>query len=489
MGKSKRTLGIITLCFLLAFCGCADKRETGSETRPEASVTGGAGEGQNVSEAAAGAAQTPTGNAPQELTIGVSPEQSPTAGEPTGTTEPTDAAEPTETPEPTITAAPTGDRKPTATPKPAVTAAPQKPTATPKPSRPTEGQKPTSTSTPIPTQSVKLGTSLYKRYEGYFYFGTCVNASYLNNSKVTELVLEQFNSITCENEMKPDALLNQYQCQAQGKVVITVPSNTKKILDWAKKNGLKVRGHVLVWYSQTPDWFFREGFRSNGALVSREEMLSRMESYIKQVLNYCDTNYPGMFYAWDVVNEAFTDDGTGYRDCNWYKILGEDYITEAFRFARKYASAGTKLFYNDFNTYINYSDKLKTTRICNLVKELKKENLIDGVGMQAHLDVSYPSADDFVRTVTTFSNLGVEVQITELDVTTTANASGWKQQADYLDRIFSALEKNDRTGVCNLTSVSVWGIADNYSWRASQDPLLFDDNLKPKAAYYSVLQQ
>lgn len=479
MGKSKRTLGLLALCFLLGFCGCADKQETGSETHPEAGVTG-----------EAGATHTPAGN--------VSPEQSPTAGgtaepsgaaAPTGTTEPSGAAAPTGTTEPTGTAAPIATQKPTATPKPAVTAAPQKPTETPKPSRPTTGQTPTSALTLTPTQGVKLGTSLYKRYEGYFYFGTCVSASYLNNSKVTELLLEQFNSITCENEMKPDALLNQYQCQSQGKVVVTVPSNTKKILDWAKKNGLKVRGHVLVWYSQTPDWFFREGFRSDGALVSREEMLSRMESYIKQVLNYCDTNYPGMFYAWDVVNEAFTDDGTGYRDCNWYKILGEDYITEAFRFARKYASSGTKLFYNDFNTYINYSDKIKTTRICNLVKELKKENLIDGVGMQAHLDVSYPSADDFVKTVTTFSNLGVEVQITELDVTTTASAAGWKQQGEYLDRIFSALEKNDRTGVCNLTSVSVWGIADSYSWRASQDPLLFDDNLKPKAAYYSVLQQ
>ncbi len=476
MGKSKHFLMILTACLLLGVCGCANNKEAGNEKRPEETVTATDGLTQAVTEGVTEAVHTPTGNAPQEVT-------------PTDLLKPTEIPAATETPVPTETTAPT--ETPTATPKPKLTATPKptvtaRPTNTPSP-RPTNTPKPTKT--PAPTQGVTLGTSLYKRYQGYFDFGTCVGASYLNNSKVMELVLEQFNSITCENEMKPDALLNQYQCQTQGKVVITVPGNTKRILDWAKKNGLKVRGHVLVWYSQTPDWFFREGFRSNGALVSREEMLVRMESYIRQVLHYCDTNYPGMFYAWDVVNEAFTDDGNGYRDCQWYRILGEDYITEAFRFARKYASAGTKLFYNDFNTYINYSDKIKTTRICNLVKALKKENLIDGVGMQAHLDVSYPSADDFVKTVTTFSRLGVEVQITELDVTTTPNADGWKRQAAYLDRIFSALEKNDRTGVCNLTSVTVWGIADNYSWRKSQDPLLFDDNLKPKAAYYSVLQQ
>ncbi len=249
-----------------------------------------------------------------------------------------------------------------------------------------------------------------------------------------------------------------------------------------------MRGHVLVWHNQTPEWFFREGFQNNGELVSADEMLIRMESYIQQVLEYCDTNYPGMFYAWDVVNEAFTDDGEGLRNSNWYKILGEDFLIQAFRFARKYASADTKLCYNDFNTYINHDDKIKTTRICELVKKLQAENLIDGVGMQAHLDVSFPTAEDFVKTVNIFSDLGVEVQITELDVTTTSGDAGLKKQAEYMDSIFEQIVKNDRDGTCNITSITIWGIADTFSWRSSQRPLLFDGVLKPKPAYFSILK-
>ncbi len=471
--KGKYFLGVLALCVLLAAGGCAQKQE---ETIADETVTQ--------------AVNTPT-DAPDltdepQSTPSSSPDLTDEPPSEAPTLTPTQTPTPSETPTPTPTFTPTPT--PTPTKKPSVPT--PTPSPTPKPSTPSSTPKPSA----APSTSVTLGTSLYKRYQGYFDFGCCVNELYLSDANALQLILEQFNSITCENEMKPEAFLNQDQCRTQGKVVISVSSKTKSVLDWAKKNGLKVRGHVLVWYSQTPDWFFREGFSKDGAYVSREEMLTRMESYIKQVLNYCDTNYPGMFYAWDVVNEAFTDDGTGYRDCPWYQILGEDYVIEAFRYARKYAASGTKLFYNDFNTYINYSDKIKTTRICNLVKELQKENLIDGVGMQAHLGVYYPSADDFVRTVTTFSNLGVEVHITELDVTTPeeatmANDVAWKLQAEYLDRIFSALEKNDRTGVCNLTSVTVWGISDKYSWRANRTPLLFDKNLMPKDAYYSVLQQ
>ncbi len=367
----------------------------------------------------------------------------------------------------------------------------EKPTATPavtSEAEPTNTPEPTSTPEPTPTPTAGLTESLYQHYADDFRFGTCVAGAYLKYSKVSELVLQQFNSITCENEMKPDALLDQYQSRAQGKVVVTFSYNTTRILDWAKQNNLKMRGHVLVWHSQTPEWFFREGFRNDGALVSREEMLIRMECYIQQVFAYCDSKYPGLFYAWDVVNEAFTDDGDGLRNSNWYKIFGEDFITEAFRLARKYAPSGVKLFYNDFNTYINYSNKTKTDRICNLVTKLKAEGLIDGVGMQSHLDVSFPSADAFVNTVNRFSALGVEVQITELDVTTKPNAAGWEKQAKYLESIFKQIVKNDRNKTANITSVTVWGVSDKLSWRGSQHPLLFDDNLNPKPAYYSVLQ-
>lgn len=338
----------------------------------------------------------------------------------------------------------------------------------------------------VPEAEAVLGTRLCEHYQGYFTVGTCISSSMLNNEKLKKLVLEQFNTITCENEMKPDALLNQMACISQNEVVVMFPKRATDILDWAKEHDLKVRGHVLVWHSQTPDWFFREGFQNNGALVSKEVMLSRMESYIKQVLEYCDTNYPGVVYVWDVVNEAFEDGSGEYRNSYWYQILGKDFIRYAFEYARKYASPETKLFYNDFNCYIDQ----KQTAIMTVVKELVSLGLIDGVGMQSHLDVDYPSVDNYTRTLERFSKLGIEVQITELDVTTTGNdEAGLQKQGEYYDKLFQVISMYEKLGSTNITGLTFWGVSDIYSWRSSQYPLLFDAALEPKPAYYGVLQE
>ncbi len=363
--------------------------------------------------------------------------------------------------------------------------------ATPTPTEAQEEATPTLTPTPTPetypvreAQSV-LGTRLSERYKDNFYVGTCVAGSYLSNPTIVSLLLEQFNSLTCENEMKPEALLNQQLCVAKGEVTVIFPKSTKTILDWAYENNFAMRGHVLVWYSQTPDWFYREGFHTSKPYVGREEMLKRMESYIRQVLEYCETNYPGMFYAWDVVNEAYSDNGDKLRDCQWLQIVGKDYIEQAFVFARKYASEGTKLFYNDFNCYI----PTKMNNIFLMAKTLQEKGLIDGIGMQSHLDVGYPSASQYLQAVKFFSNGGFEVQITELDITTQPNEAGWERQARVLEDIFKNLVSGDLIKTIDLTSVTIWGINDSRSWRNSQDPLLLDDNLKPKKAYFSVLQQ
>ncbi len=338
---------------------------------------------------------------------------------------------------------------------------------------------------PVRETATVLGTRLSERYKDCFYVGTCMKTEHLNDPNLVALVLEQFNSLTCENEMKPDALLNQMACMSEGEVKVIFPANTIKLLDWAKANGFAMRGHTLVWHSQTPDWFFREGFKSNGAYVDRETMLARMESYIQQVLEYCNTNYPGMFYAWDVANEVFSDSGDTFRDSPWYRIIGEDFVKYAFTYARQYAEEGTKLFYNDFNCYI----PAKQNNIYMMAKSLQAEGLIDGIGMQSHLDISYPTAAQYLDTVERFSNGGFEVQITELDITTDANAAGHEKQAQFYNDIFSKLVIRDMATMINVTSVTVWGVNDGRSWRSSGDPLLFDDSLKPKAAYYSVLQQ
>ncbi len=286
-----------------------------------------------------------------------------------------------------------------------------------------------------------------------FRVGVCVNSMLLNNPNVSDLVLEQYNSITCENEMKPDALLDENACRATGEVVVTFPKRTIRLMDWAKEHNMKMRGHTLVWHAQTPDWFFKEGFQSSGALVSADEMKLRMESYIRQVLEYCNKNYPGVIYAWDVVNEAFQDGAGKIRDCYWATILGEDYIRLAFEYARKYASEDVKLFYNDFNCY----EGSKTFAIINKVKELHELGLLDGVGMQSHLKTDYPTLDKYLRTVEQFSKLGVEVQITELDVGCAYGDKGLKSQKDYYELMFKLLSAYEKVGSTNVTSVTFWG--------------------------------
>lgn len=338
----------------------------------------------------------------------------------------------------------------------------------------------------VPEAEPVLGTRLCEHYQGYFTVGTCISNAMLSNPKLEKLVLEQFNTVTCENETKPDALLNQMACVSKNEVVVMFPKRTTEILDWAKEHNLKVRGHVLVWHSQTPDWFFKEGFKNEGALVSREVMLQRMESYIKQVLEYCNTNYPGLVYVWDVANEVFEDGNGEYRNSYWYQIVGEDFVRYAFEYARKYAEPGTKLFYNDFNCYIDQ----KQNAIMKVVKELAELGLIDGIGMQSHLDVDYPSVESYTRTLERFSKLGLEVQITELDVTTSgSDEASFRKQGEYYDKLFQIISMYEKLGSTNITGLTVWGVSDIYSWRSSQYPLLFDAALQPKPAYYGVLQE
>ena len=340
--------------------------------------------------------------------------------------------------------------------------------------------------------------SLKDVYSPYFKFGGAVTDTELANESAQNLIKKHYNSLTPGNELKPESLLDQKACQEQGNNVnpIINIASARNILDFCRDNNISVRGHVLVWHSQTPGWFFKENFDSNGDFVSKEIMLERMENYIKNVMEALATEYPTVdFYAWDVVNEAWLDDGSyrhpGTYDENsnysgWVQVFGDNsFIPYAFEYARKYAPEGCKLYYNDFNEYMPQ----KTAAIVNMANELKEKNLIDGIGMQSHLDVrsgedAFPSVSVYEKAVKAFTETGLDVQITELDATVNGNS----------DELFEAQAKyySDVLDVCvkyadSISAVVLWGTTDDKSWRNTKYPLIFNEDFTAKPAYYSII--
>ena len=189
--------------------------------------------------------------------------------------------------------------------------------------------------------------------------GTCLTTKMLRNDKIKQIILDQFNSVTMENSMKPDYLFNKNESIATGDLVVEFDKDALTMMEFAKENGLSMRGHTLVWYSQTPSWIFYEDFDTKKDLVGRDVMLARMESYIKQVFEkLTELGYADMFYAYDVVNEAWMEDGS-MRENNWSATIGEDYLWQAFYFADKYAPEHIDLYYNDYNEQFKTDTLLK----------------------------------------------------------------------------------------------------------------------------------
>ena len=332
-------------------------------------------------------------------------------------------------------------------------------------------------------------------YNGYFKIGTAIMASNLASPSFMDLVEKHFNeSITFGNELKPDYVLDQAASQASGDN--TNPqvnfSQADALLKYCGKNKIPVRGHTLVWHSQTPDWFFKENFSDDGDWVDKDTMLKRMENYIKNVMEGLETQYPDVeFYAWDVVNEAWLDDGNPRRagssksedpdSSAWVRIFGDNsFIEYAFQYARKYAPKNCKLYYNDFNEYMPG----KTTAIYNMAMELKEKGLIDGIGMQSHLDVGFPNASTYRKAIDKFASTGLDIQVTELDITTSdTSEAGLEKQAQLYSDIFDIYTDY----ADSISAVVVWGVTDDQSWRATRVPLLFDENFQAKPAYYSIV--
>ncbi|MFI8105290.1 non-reducing end alpha-L-arabinofuranosidase family hydrolase [Streptomyces sp. NPDC086023] len=284
------------------------------------------------------------------------------------------------------------------------------------------------------------------------YFGTAVAAGRLGDSAYTAIADREFTMITPENEMKWDAIE-----PSRGNFNFA-PAD--RIVDRARARGQRLRGHTTVWHSQLPSWV--------GSIRDAQTLRSVMNHHITTAM----THYKGKIYAWDVVNEAFADGGSGrLRDSVFQKVLGDGFIEEAFRTARA-ADSAAKLCYNDYNIE-NWSDA-KTQGVYRMVKDFRARGVpIDCVGFQSHFGAGGPPAS-FRTTLAGFAALGVDVQITELDI---AQAS----PVHYANTVGTCLS------VARCTGITVWGVRDSDSWRSGENPLLFDRNGRPKPAYTAAM--
>ena len=268
------------------------------------------------------------------------------------------------------------------------------------------------------------------------------------------------------------------------------------IVDFAIKNKLKVRGHTLVWHDYMPDWFF---IGPDGNQVSRELLLKRLQKYITTVM----TRYKGKIYAWDVVNEAVDDNPNNYlRKSKWHQIIGEDFIAKAFEYAHA-ADPKAQLFYNDYNA--DRPDKREN--IYQLLKSLKDKGVpVYGVGLQSHWNIFEVNEADLKSAIEKYASLGLKLHFTEVDMSIypweltvrdkkveendTFTAELAQKQADKYDMVFRVFRQYKTV----IENVTFWNVSDRYTWldnypvrRRKNYPLLFDAQLKPKPAYWKVV--
>lgn len=343
---------------------------------------------------------------------------------------------------------------------------------------------------------------LKDEFANYFRVGNILNSGTVKNSTITASFLKDYNSVECENETKPDATLVQSQCN--GTNIGVSLKNAASIMDFCVNNHLAMRGHTLVWHSQTPVWFFKENFDANGNWVSSAVMDQRMETYIKNLFQAIQTQYPELnLYAYDVANECISDDqkrtanygGTREPGENisgqspWVQIYGSNaFVEKAFTYARKYAPEGCQLYYNDYNEYWDH----KRDAIYSMCKSLYEKGLLDGIGMQSHINADYDGfsgVSAYTTAMKKFLSIGCDVQITELDITMENGKYTLQQQADKYKAIFQAAmdwNKNP-TSDGRVKAVCIWGPDDANTWiKTENTPLLYDTNHQPKLAYTTL---
>ena len=342
--------------------------------------------------------------------------------------------------------------------------------------------------------------ALKDAYADAFKVGAAVNTYQLREgSDYYKTVVKHYNVLVTENEMKP-----MYVNPSEGTFSFAAPG---KFVEFGESIGASLRGHTLVWHNQVPDWWFKG---ENGGNATREELLSRMETYISTVMG----RYKGRIHTWDVVNEAITDSGSGLRDSKWVQIIGDmdgdgnayDFMEQAFRLARK-ADPDAQLILNDYSLE---SNSRKLNDFYTAIKTmLEKGTPIDGAGIQAHVQMGYPSIATFEQAIEKLASLkelnpNFTVQITELDVSLFAyndqsktkemTPELQKQFAEYYADLFTMFKRQAEKG--NLDMVVTWGLYDGSSWLdgfpvagRTNAPLLFDRGFMTKPAFWGVIDK
>jgi endo-1,4-beta-xylanase len=337
-------------------------------------------------------------------------------------------------------------------------------------------------------------------YKDYFYIGTALNRNQIfgKDTSAADLITGQFNSITPENILKWYAVHpepDRYDFEASDRMVAL-----------AQKNDMFVVGHTLVWHSQTPRWVFRD---SSGSAVDRETLLKHMKNHIFTVAG----RYKGQIHGWDVVNEAIEDDGS-LRKSPWLNSIGEDYIQKAFEYARE-ADPDAELYYNDYSMY----KPGKVKGVVKLVRSLQEKGVrVDGIGLQGHWGLGYPSLEELETSIVAYAELGAKVMITELDVSALPNPYDYRgadvaqnfelkkklnpypeglpdsvqtRLAERYAELFALFIKHSDT----ISRITFWGVDDGHSWKnnfpvrgRTDYPLLFDRQCQPKPAFFAVIK-
>jgi len=351
------------------------------------------------------------------------------------------------------------------------------------------------------TSTTQAPETLKAAFKDKFYIGTALNAWHITGKDTAgiRVIKRQFNAIVAENCMKSEELQPR-----EGEFDFELAD---QFVEFGEKNDMFITGHCLIWHSQAPKWFFTD---SEGNDVSRDVMIERMKTHINTVVS----RYKGRVKGWDVVNEAFMEDGS-WRKSKFYQIVGEDFLKLAFQFAHE-ADPEAELYYNDYNEW--YPGRRDA--VVQMIRDLKAENIrIDAIGMQGHLDMDYPSIDEYEAAINAYTNEGMKVMITELDLSILPNPSPdagadiatsfeYQQKLNpYTEGVPQAeMEKWDNRMLDFfrlflkhsdvVTRVTLWGVSDGTSWKnnfpvpgRTNYPLLFDRNYKPKSIVPKLIEE
>lgn len=360
--------------------------------------------------------------------------------------------------------------------------------------------------------------------------GTCLtynqtwnNRKEMQDANTMAFVDKNFNSFTLENEMKPDNMLSSHtllsvaDAKKAGYVIgddyteTTVPqlnlATIEGVLKIAKEHNIRMRAHTLMWHQQTPTWFFKEGYQDDGAVVDEATMNARLEFFVRTIVRYVldkEVELTGeagsLVYAWDVVNE-YVHRSNAASNPTWTSVYGDlglqpTYVKAAFKYAydelkKKNVQDKVTLFYNDYDTYFSVEDEIA---LINYINEGEEAKICGGIGMQSHVDIRRPTLEEYGAALDAFLATGLEVQITELDITInfdTDDTDGrtptyaYKNEGETNDdqaaftkdfiKLIADKQKNRDKKVSpkGITGITVWGISDSTSWRGSCKPLFF----------------